>query len=172
MNLVTMKTLFLTLGLLTAAAPAAMAQGKLGHIDRQALMLMLPERKDAEAKMQAFAKTLDDRLKAMGAEYQQKVTDAQSREATMTQTEKEVAVREIGELEQRIQDAQEKAQEDLAKQEEELLKPMVEKTNQAIKAVAEESNFTYIFDISAGMVLYYDKGEDILPKVKTKLGIQ
>ena len=80
-------------------------------------------------------------------------------------------MREIGELEQRIQDAQEKAQEDLAKQEEELLKPMVEKTNQAIKAVAEENNFTYIFDISAGMVLYYDKGEDILPKVKAKLAI-
>ncbi|MBK9539809.1 MAG: OmpH family outer membrane protein [Flavobacteriales bacterium] len=48
---------------------------------------------------------------------------------------------------------------------------MVEKTNQAIKAVAEEGNFTYIFDISAGMVLYYDKGEDILPKVKAKLAI-
>ena len=36
---------------------------------------------------------------------------------------------------------------------------MVEKTNQAIKAVAEENNFTYIFDVSAGMVLYYEKGE-------------
>jgi hypothetical protein len=31
------------------------------------------------AKMQAFAKTLDDRLKAMGAEYQTKVADAQAK---------------------------------------------------------------------------------------------
>ncbi|MDX9750601.1 MAG: OmpH family outer membrane protein [Flavobacteriales bacterium] len=165
-----MKTLILSLGLLLSAAPAAMAQ-KLGHIDRQQLMLMLPERKDAEAKMQAFAAELDNRLRAMGTEYEQKVTEAQGRQGTMTNTERDVAVREIQELEQRIQAAQQKAQEDLAKQEEELLRPMVERTNQAIREVADAGGYTYIFDTSAGFVLYWDKGDDILPKVKTKLGI-
>ena len=81
-------------------------------------------------------------------------------------------MREIQELEQRIKAAQEKAQEDLAKQEEELLKPMVDKANAAIADVAAVGNFTYIFDTSTGFVLYYDKGEDIMPLVKTKLGIQ
>ena len=157
---------------LTSLTPAVAQTTKLGHIDRQKLMLMLPERKDAETKMQAFAKTLDERLKAMGAEYEAKVADAQARAETMTQTEKEVAVREIGDLEQRIQAAQQKAQEDLAKQEEELLKPMVDRTNAAISDVAASNNFTYIFDVSTGMVLYYDKGEDITSLVKAKLGIQ
>jgi outer membrane protein len=166
------KQLALSFALILSGAQAALAQGpKLGHIDRQRLLLTLPERKGAEEKMQAFAKTLDERLKAMGAEYQAKVADAQARSETMTQTEKEMVVREINELEQRIQAAQEKAQEDLAKQEEELLKPMIEKTNQAIKDVADEKAFTYIFDVSTGMVLYFDKGEDIMPLVKTKLGI-
>jgi len=168
-----MKNLILAAGLLMSALPAvAQNPVKLGHIDRQKLMLLLPERKDAETKMQAFAKTLDDRLKAMGTEYQTKMADAQGRAETMTQTEKEMVVREIQELEQRITAAQEKAQEDLAKQEEELLKPMVDKTNKAINDVAGENNFTYIFDTSTGFVLYFDKGEDILPLVKTKLGIQ
>ena len=168
-----MKNLVLTLVMALTMAPAALAQApKLGHIDRQKLMLVLPERKSAEDKMQAFAKTLDDRLKAMGAEYQAKVADAQSKAEAMTQTEKEMAVREIGELEQRIQAAQEKAQEDLEKQEEELLKPMVDRTNAAINEVAAANNFTYIFDTSTGFVLYFDKGEDILPLVKAKLGIQ
>ena len=171
MNTRPMKNLVLAIGLLLTAAPSAMAQ-KLGHIDRQKLMLMLPERKEAESKMQAFAKTLDDRLKAMGAEYQQKVAEAQEGAANMTQTQKDMTVREIQELEQRIQAAQEKAQEDLAKQEEELLKPMVEKTNAAIKEIADANGFIYIFDVSTGFVLVYDKGEDIMPKVKAKLGIQ
>jgi outer membrane protein len=108
----------------------------------------------------------------MGGEYEAKVADAQARAETMTQTEKEVAVREIGELEQRIQAAQEKAQQDLAKQEEELLKPMVDRTNTAITEVAAANNFAYVFDVSTGNVLYYDKGEDIMPLVKAKLGIQ
>lgn len=166
------KQLGLSLALLLSGAQAANAQSaKLGHIDRQRLLLTLPERKGAEEKMQAFAKTLDERLKAMGAEYQAKVADAQARSEAMTQTEKEMIVREINELEQRIQAAQEKAQEDLAKQEEELLKPMIEKTNQAIKDVADEKGFTYIFDTSTGMVIYFEKGEDIMPLVKAKLGI-
>ncbi len=168
-----MKYVIIALSLLLCTAQDALAQHlKIGHIDRQKLMLMMPERKDAETTMQAFAKTLEDRLKAMGAEYQQMVAKAQAEAPTMTQTQKDMAVREIQELEQRIQAAQEKAQEDLAKQEEELLKPMVDRANAAIKDVAAANNFTYILDISTGSVLYFDKGEDILALVKAKLGIQ
>ncbi len=167
-----MKHFLFVLGLMLSAAPMfAQSAPKLGHIDRQALMLMLPERKDAETKMQAFAKKLDDQLKAMGAEYEAKVSEAQASANSMTETERQMAVREIGELEQRITAAQQKAQEDLARQEEELLKPMVERTNKAIKDVADANGFTYIFDTSTGFVLYYDKGEDVLPLVKTQLGI-
>lgn len=167
-----MKKILLTLCVMLAASAAVRAQApKLGHIDRQALMLMLPERKAAEEKMQAFAKSLDDRLKAMGEEYKNKVADAQSRAEAMTKTEQQTAMREIQEMEQRITTAQENAKDDLSKQEDELLAPMVARTNQAIKEVADENNFTYIFDSSTGMVLYYDRGEDILPLVKKKLNI-
>lgn len=168
-----MKTLTIALGMLLCAVPEAMAQTtlKLGHIDRQKLLLELPERKDAEAKMQKFAEDLDKRLRAMGAEYEKTVNDARGRAETMTNTEREMAMREIQQMEQRIQDAQEKAQEDIAKQEDELLRPMLERTNKAIRDVAAENGFTYVFDVSAGSVLYYDQGEDIMPLVKTKLGI-
>lgn len=168
----TMKNLVIMFALALTTLPSFAQTTKLGHIDRQKLMLLLPERKTAETKMQGFAKTLDDRLKAMGAEYQAKVADVQSRADAMTQTEKDVAVREIGELEQRIQSAQQKAQEDLDKQEEELLKPMVDRTNAAITEVAAANDFTYIFDTSTGFVLYYDKGEDIIELVKAKLGVK
>lgn len=167
-----MRNLLLTCCLILAPfAMQAQNAVKLGHIDRQALMLMLPERKDAEAKMQAFAKTLDERLKAMGDEYQAKVADAQSKAAGMTQTEQQVAMREIQELEQRITDAQDKAKQDLSNQENELLAPMVKRTNTAIQEVASEGRFTYIFDSSTGMVLYTEGGQDIMPLVKLKLAI-
>lgn len=158
---------------LTMAAPAVFAQGaKLGHIDRQALMLMLPERDSAEVRMRNFAQTLDQRLKTMGAEYQSKRSEYEGRAATMTNTEREVAERDLADMEERIVSAQKKAEEDLSKQEEELLAPMVKRTNEAIKAVGDEKGFAYIFDSSTGMVLYFDKGEDIMPLVKAKLGIK
>ncbi len=168
-----MRTLLIAFGLLLCVAPKAMAQTptKLGHIDRQQLLLILPERKDAETKMQKFAEELDKRLRAMGTEYETTVADARTRAEGLTNTEREMLMRDIQQLEQRITDAQEKAQDDLAKQEEELLRPMVERTNKAIRDVATDNNFTYIFDTSTGFVLYFDKGEDIMPLVKTKLGI-
>ncbi len=169
-----MRKAILTLCVMMAASVAVHAQTpvKLGHIDRQALMLMLPERAAAEKKMQDFAKTLDDRLKAMTTEYQTKLAAAQSRADSMTNTERDVATQELQELQQRISDAQDKAKDDLSKQENELLAPMVDRTNKAIKAVGDDNHFTYIFDSSTGMVLYSDGGTDILPLVKTKLGIQ
>ncbi len=166
-----MKKFLIALCLLLTSAYGANAQSKLGHIDRQGLMLALPERKGAEEKMQAFAKQLDDKLKAMGEEYKAKLADIQSRFDTMTKTEQEAAQRELAEMEQRITAAQENAKEDLAKQEQELLAPMVERTDKAIKDVATANNFNYIFDSSTGMVLFYDKGEDIMPLVKKALNI-
>ncbi len=169
-----MKKFLIALCVILASAIGnkAHAQTKLGHIDRQALMLALPERKDAEGKMKGFAAELKKKLDAMKAELDAKNADAQSKVTTMTNTEKDVASRELQDLSQRIQDAQEKAQEDLNKQEEELLAPMVTKTNQAVKDVANENHYTYIFDSSTGMVLFYDNGDDIMPLVKKKLGIQ
>ena len=167
----TMKHIAITACALLLAAAPLHAQGKLGHIDRQALMLALPERKTAETTMQDFAKKLDDKLKAMAEEYKTKAAEIQAGWDAMTQTQKDAAQRELGEMEQRIQTAQENAKEDLAKQEQELLAPMVERTDKAIKEVANANNFTYIFDSSTGMVLFYDKGEDILPLVKKSLGI-
>jgi outer membrane protein len=158
-----MKKLLIALCVLLTSAIGAFAQTKLGHIDRQGLMLSLPERKGAEEKMQAFAKQLE--------EYKAKLADVQARFESMTQTEKDAAQRELADMEQRITTAQENAQEDLKKQEQELLAPMVERTDKAIKEVGNANGFTYIFDSSTGMVLFFDKGEDIMPLVKKALGI-
>lgn len=166
-----MKKFLIVLCVLLTSATGAHAQTKLGHIDRQGLMLALPERKEAEAKMQAFAKQLDDKLKAMGEEYKSKLAEVQAGFDAMTQTQKDAAQRELADLEQRITTAQETAKEDLAKQEQELLAPMVERTDKAIKEVGNANGFTYIFDTSTGMVLFYDKGEDVMPLVKKSLNI-
>ena len=63
------------------------------------------------------------------------------------------------------------AQQDLAKLEEELLTPMIDRAKTAIEEVGKENGFTYIFDTSVGATLY-NGGEDVMSLVKTKLNIQ
>ena len=55
---------------------------------------------------------------------------------------------------------------------EELYKPALEKANTAIQAVGKENNYTYIIDTSSSVLLYAKESENVLPLVKTKLGLK
>jgi outer membrane protein len=143
---------------------------RLGHVDSQEILLALPERADAEKKVQEFARTLERRLQNMSQEYQEKVEEYQQREASMTNTEKQSFVREVNELEERIQMARQKAQDDLQKQEQELMRPMIDRVKNAIDKVGKDNGFTYIFDSSVGVILY-EGGEDVGPLVKKELNL-
>ena len=145
------------------------SQNKFGYIDSQELLMLMPERKNAESEVQNFAKSLESQLAAMTAEYQESVQDYQSNEASYTDLIKEDKIAEITGLEQRIQAFQQNAQQSLQKKEQELLEPILSKARSAIEEVAVEGNFTYIFDKSVGSILYAKESENVLSLVKKKL---
>jgi len=61
----------------------------------------------------------------------------------------------------------------MGQKESQLLQPIIEKADKAIKEVGKENGYTYIFDLSRGSVVYFSEvSEDVLPLVKKKLGIQ
>ena len=163
------KVLLIAMVLVTSLG--AMAQEKFGHIDSNELLKMMPERAAAEEKVKAFQQDLVKKLEAMQAEYQNKYQEFMDNQDGMTQTERDAKTRDILDLEQRIQQFQVKAQEDIQKQEQELLAPMIDRAKNAIEKVGKENGFTYIFDSSVGVILY-EGGEDIMPKVKKELGLQ
>lgn len=148
------------------------AQAKFGYIDSRELLSLMPEVRKADSSLQAYAKTYQDQLESMGKEYQKKVQDFQAQEKTMTEAVKEVKVKEIQQLEERIQTTQQSAQEKVAKKKEELYSPILEKADQAIKDVAKANNFDYVFDTSAGSLLYAKESDNIIGLVKAKLGIK
>ena len=145
------------------------SQNKFGYIDSQELLMLMPERKNAESVVQNFAKSLESQLAAMTAEYQESVQDYQSNEASYTDLIKQDKIAEITGLEQRIQAFQQNAQQSLQKKEQELLEPILSKARSAIEEVAVEGNFTYIFDKSVGSILYAKESENVLSLVKKKL---
>lgn len=167
-----LKSLLIILLIALSAIDLFAQNKKMGHINSNDLLILMPERKDAETKIQEEAKKLEQQLSAMTAEYQSKVGDYQTNAATMSDLIKQTKAKEIQDLEQRIQDFQQNAQESLAKREQELLKPIVDKAKKAIEDVAKEGGFSYIFDTSAGIILYSPEGDDITPLVKKKLGLK
>ncbi len=163
------KTILLTL--LSIFSINLIAQNKIGYIDSQELLMLMPERKKAEKEVQEFAKSLESQLASMTAEYQQSIQDYQSNESTYTDLVKQDKISEITNLEQRIQSFQQNAQESLQAKEQELLEPIISKARKAIEEVFQEGGFTYILDKSIGSILFAKESENILPLVKKKLGL-
>ena len=163
------KITFLTLiSLLTLNS---IAQNKFGYIDSQELLMLMPERKTAEAEVQEFAKSLEAQLASMTSELQASYEEYQAKESTYTNLVKQDKVAEITGLEQRIQTFQQNAQQSLQTKEQELLEPILSKARKAIKDVANEGDFTYIFDKSQGSILYAKDSENVLSLVKKKLNL-
>ena len=78
-------------------------------------------------------------------------------------------VKEITDLEARIQEFQQTAQESAAKKKEELYSPILKRAEAAIVDVAKENTYAYIFDTSAGAVVYAQPSDNVMDIVKKKL---
>lgn len=162
--------LSLILVILISAAGTVNAQ-KIAHVNLNDLLLLLPERKKAEADIQEYAKQLDGQLKTMSNEYDSKIADYQAKEAMMTEPIKADKQKEIGDLEDRIKAFQQTAQESLQKKQNDLLEPMIATAKKAIEEVAKENGYKTCIDSSSGVLLYSDPADDILPLVKKKLNL-
>lgn len=146
------------------------AQGaKFGHINSAELLASLTEVKEADKKLQDFAASMESQLKLMTTEYQSKVQSYQSQAATMADPIKDAKVKEISDLEQRIQEFQQTAQESVSKKKEELYSPILKKTEDVIVEMAKEKGYAYVFDTSAGSVIYGQASDDMMDMVKKKL---
>lgn len=172
-----LKVAVVAVGMLFAVN-AAEAQQKFGHINSAELLQSMPEMKTADANFQTFAKAKQTLLEQMDAERQKKMTTYQEKYKTLSEANKEtlgkeleVLVKEIQDMEKRIGEAEQKAQEEVKAKQAELYQPVYKKAEQAVKTVAKEKGYAYVFDISQPGVVYFEGGEDLLPLVKTKLGI-
>ncbi len=154
------------------AATTLKAQNlKFGHINSAELIQLLPETKKADSSLRKFGESLDSQLKSMTAEYQSKLSAYTSKRDSLTDVVRSVKEKELSDLGSRIQDFQQTAQESIQSKKEEIYGPILKRAEEAIKTIAKEKGYSYIFDTSAGSVLYAQDSDDIMDIVKAKLGV-
>lgn len=145
---------------------------KFGHINSAELLEIMPAKTKIQSELESYKVGLENQMKAMTSEYESKVAEYQANEGTWTDVVKQMKVEMINELEGKIQQFSQTAQTSLAEKEQELVKPLLDDAQAAIKKVAKDNGYTYIFDVSSGTILHYPEGDDILPLVKKHLNIQ
>jgi outer membrane protein len=164
--------LFLVSAFLIACMPANSQDLKLGHINSQELLTAMPESDSAQATIERLAADYEQQLEEMRVELNKKYDEYLTNRDNYTDLIRQTKEADITEMQQRIANFEQVAQQDLQQQQQQLIQPVLEKANNAIKEVAEENGFLYIFDISRGNPVYFSEGSiDIIPLVRTKLGL-
>ena len=123
---------------------------KFGHINNQELFTSMPEADSAQAKIEALNREYELQLEEMNVELNKKYDEYLNNRDSYTELILQTKEADINEMQQRIQAFQQNAQLDLQNKQQQYLAPIVEKANNAVKEVAQENGFIYIFDVSRG----------------------
>jgi outer membrane protein len=144
---------------------------KFAHIDSQALIEAMPETAAARKSIDDQTAGLEKQLGDLQKEFQTKVTDYTQKLDSLTDLVRQAKEEDLQNLQQRIQTFNSNAQQKLQQKQAELMQPIFDKARQAIEEVAKTQGVIYVFD--SQNVLYKSSASiDLLPLVKTKLGIK
>ena len=164
--------------LLFICCTAAFAQLKIGYVNSQEILQLMPDRDSASKIYDKFLAEIQKEFETMNAEYTNLQENYLRQKDSLTDFIKKAKEAELRDKGVRIQEFQTIAQQELDKKRAELMAPIEAKMNKAIKDVAEANKFTYVLDVyrmdpQLGAFFYYpeDQSLNLMPLVKAKLGI-
>ena len=157
---------------LIALPMSAFAQ-KFAHVNTPAIVNAMPEYTAAQEELQKLSKQYQEELKRMQDELQTKLEDYQKNGESLPETMKQRRMQELQDLDTRLTQYHQTAQNDVTKQENMKLAEISEKVTKAVKEVGIAGGYVYIMD-SAGDIPFINEAlsTDVTDQVKAKLGIK
>ena len=164
------KVLKLTLAVVCVMFSTSLFAQKIGRINSQDVVINMAEFKQAQTQIETLAKDLQAQAETIQVELNNKFQEYQKGMETMTDAVRQLKEKELNDLNTRLQEFNQVAQQELQKKEQELMEPIIKKANEAITEVSKAGGYTVIFE--TGQMIYFDEAQvkDITPEVKAKLG--
>ncbi len=163
-----MKKLIL---MLAVVLPILASAQKIGHINSQEVMALMPETKRMGEKLDSVQSAYESQLVVYQEEYNKKIAEFQKDAPNLTAGVRDFRQQEIADMEQRIQLFYQTIQQDLQNKQMEYMQPIRTALLDAIKKVATAQGCTYVMD-QANMLYIAADALDLTTAVKTELGIK
>ena len=151
------KLIKLTLVVALVLGSSSLFAQKLGRINLEEIITLMPEYKEMMTNMEAYSKDLRDNLETIQVELNTKYNDFQKNKATYSEVTRQLKEKELTDLQNRLQEFYQSAQEDLQKKEKELTDPIVAKAQEAVKKVAQKGAYVAVFNTTIPSMVYYDE---------------
>lgn len=152
----------------------ALAQ-KFGIVDTEPVITALPEYTQVTTQLTETSRRYEEEFGKLQDEVNQLMTAYQTiaEDANTPQSIKERRAQELQEKMNRMDQFRNTAQQDLSRLQEQLMAPVVQKFNDAVKSVGAEGGYTFIFPNEPTLFLYTGtEVVNVTDAVKAKLGIQ
>ncbi|SDI57880.1 OmpH family outer membrane protein [Winogradskyella thalassocola] len=162
------KTLLFAAVLFIGATSFTSAQSNVAHINKQELIKAMPAYTQAQTEIEKLRQTYQATFQSSLKELDVKLKQYDSEAETQTEQTNMDRMTEVEGIKQSLGEYQQQAQKDLQEKEFNLLKPIVEKADNAIKAVAKAQGIQYVVD--SAMLIVAD-GKDLMAEVKKQLGM-
>lgn len=148
------------------------SQNKLGTIDSDYIINLMPEAKIVVERAQNYGAKLDSSFSIKMKEFQTKLTDFREKEKEMGELMKKTIMNELAAMEQDIKQYQNNGSQLMQLKQNELMRPLYKKLNNAINEVAKSEGYTQVLTTNGNQFAYIDENFDITKKVLQKLGIK
>lgn len=144
---------------------------KTAHINTDKLLTAMPETKALKTELERLQKTYRDEIEGMFKALEAKIKKYEAEGKQQTQEVNQKRAMEVQQDRAKIQQAEQTMNQEMNKKYQEKTIPILEKAQNAIKAVAAEKGIIYVMDATPGKgLIVFDNGDDIYDAVKAKLG--
>jgi len=162
-------------GLFTAIMMVSMplfSQAKIAYVNSDRIMQEFEEAREAQQKLDAEAQKLQEQYSQMTTRLDSLQQAFQQQQFVMSDERRQQKQQEIQQLGQQIQQFQQEnvgPQGQIYAKQQEILGPVLDKINTAIKKVASDGGYDFVFDSVGGNLLYAEEKYNITPDVLYQL---
>ncbi len=146
---------------------------KIGLVDFGTVLQAMPDYTAAQNQVKEVSDKYQAEYQKLGEEMNRLMEEYQKMADNELPAIKERKTRELSDYQQKIQQFEQNAMNDINKMQNDLMGPIQQKISQAVESVGREGNFSLIQLYDPQLTLYRaEPVEDVTPLVKAKLGLK
>jgi outer membrane protein len=151
---------------------AATAQTKVGTVNSELIIGLMPETKKVISLINSYGKRLDSSFQIKYKEYQDKVAAFEKNQKDYTDNLKALKYQEFASMEQELQKSRKNGNQLMEIKRNEVMRPLYKKLRDVIAQVSKAEGYTQILTTTGNEFAYIDERYDITKKVMAKMGIK
>lgn len=171
MRLAKIGTVALLFALITTASASAQSF-KIGYADPEVIITYMPEYQDIQQQMAAEYRTSQEALQALAEDFQDRVDKYQKQQPLLSAERQAEREAELAQLQTEIQDSAARKDQELAKKQEDLMAPLLERVQEVIDEVAADQGLDLVLRSPALLFVNEDAVTNINLDIAERLGIE